>query len=119
MDYTNAKLLIDKSARNIINNIVKSKFKDIEKIDNDIRVIIDLDIVLSEIKNNIITIIDYIIDRFKIIDRDELMRLFISQLFNNDTRHCVLTISKFLPSSYFTKATNSENLLKKIGRAHV
>lgn len=114
MDYTNAKLLINKSVRNIIYNIVKSKFKDIERIDNDIRIVIDLDIIFSEIKNNIITIIDFIIDRFKIIDRDELMRIFIIHLFSEDTKNCVFKISKFLPKSYFDNASNADDLLNLV-----
>jgi hypothetical protein len=114
MDYNEARILLNKSIGNIIYNIVKSKFKDIEKIDNDIRVIIDLEIVFGEIKNNIITIIDYIIDRFKIVDRDELMRIFIMHLFNDETKNCVLKISKFIPNTFFTKATNSEELLKLV-----
>lgn len=69
MDYFSAKILINKSVGNIINNIINDKFKDIEKIDEDIRLIIDLEIVLAEIKNNLITIIDFLIDRFKITNR--------------------------------------------------
>lgn len=112
MDYPNAKILINKSIGNIVNNIVSDKFKDIEKIDNDIRLIIDLEIVLAEIKNNLITIIDFLIDRFKITDRDELMKIFIIHLFSEQTKNCVLKISKFLPTTYFSESKNADDLIK-------
>lgn len=112
MDYPNAKILINKSVGNIVNNIVSDKFKDIEKIDDDIRLIIDLEIVLAEIKNNLITIIDFLIDRFKIIDRDELMKIFIIHLFSEQTKNCVLKISKFLPTTYFSESKNADDLIK-------
>ncbi len=112
MDYSNAKNLINQSVGNFINNIISNKFKDIEKINDDIRLIIDLEIVLVEIKNNLIIIIDLLIDRFKIIDRDELMKLFILHLFSDQTKSCVLKISKFLPITYFSESKNAKDLLR-------
>lgn len=112
MDYSSAKILINKSVGNIIKNIINDKFKDIEKINDDIRLIIDLEIVLAEIKNNLITIIDFLIDRFKIIDRDELMKTIIIHLFSEQTKNCVLKISKFLPVTYFSQSKNASDLIK-------
>jgi hypothetical protein len=112
MDYSNAKILINKSVGNLIRNIINTNFKDIEKIDGDIRLIIDLEIILFEIKNNLITIIDFLIDKFKIIDRDELMRIFIIHLFSEQTKKCVLKISKFVPIAYFSESKNANDLIK-------
>jgi hypothetical protein len=112
MEYDIAKTLIETSVGNIINKIVNSNFTDIEKINGEVRLIIDMEIVLSEIKNNTMTIIDFIIDRFKIIDRDELIKTFITHLFSVQTKNCILQISKFLPGSYFKDSKNPNDLLK-------
>ena len=112
MDYSSAKILINKSVGKIIDNIINNNFKDIEKIDDNIRLIINLEIVLFEIKNNLIIIIDFLSDRFKIIDRDEIMRIFLTHLFSEETKKCVLKIDKFLPVTYFNQSINTSDLTK-------
>ncbi len=65
-----------------------------------------------------INIIDFLIDRFKIIDRDELMKTFIIHLFSDQTKNCVLKISKILPTTYFSQSKDA-NALVKIARNYL
>jgi hypothetical protein len=65
MDDKTAKQLLFKSTNHIFKKIVIKNFKSFEIIENEVRIIIDLNIIYYQIKNSFGKIIDYVSDRFK------------------------------------------------------
>jgi hypothetical protein len=93
----------------ILTLIINKHFRKIEKLKNEFRFVIDLEIVYSEIKNEFLTIIDFLADRFRIIDRRILERELVIRLYSDNVRKCLLSINKILPSTFFkTKYIENE-----------
>ena len=98
MDDKTVKLLIYKSAYPPLKKIVSKNIKNSEQIENETRIIIDLNIVYYEIRNSIELILDYLVDRFKILDKDTLTKNIIIHIYNYKVKACILKINKILPS---------------------
>lgn len=95
--------LINKSINPILKKIVIKNFKSYEPIENEIRILIDLNIVYIEIKNSLEKIIDHIVDRFKIIDKDTLTKNLIIHIYSSKVRECILKINKILLNENINK----------------
>ncbi len=108
MDDKTVKSLIYKSAYPPLKKIVSKNIKNYEQIENEIRIIIDLNIVYSEIKNYIETIIDYLVDRFKILDKDTLTKNLVIHIYNTEIKECILKINKILPNEILNEVEAEE-----------
>jgi hypothetical protein len=103
MNLDTTKVLIKQSVTNIIIDIVNKYLTATEQIATDTRLIIDLSIVYSEIKNKIGVIIDILADRFRLSAKDELMKLLINNILSNDVSNCILKINKIMPNTNIKK----------------
>ena len=90
------KQLLHKSTNHVLRKILLKNFKGYEIIEKETRIIIDLNIIYFEIKNSLSKIIDYIADRFKIIDKDALTKNFVIHIYSSGVRECILKINKIL-----------------------
>ena len=89
--------LIDESVGSIIKDILLKQYKSYEKINNnETRIIIDLYIVYIDIKNNLNLIIDRLVDKFKIINRDSMFKLLVNHIYDDETRKQILKINKLI-----------------------
>ncbi len=112
MDDKTAKQLLTKSTNHILKKIVIKNLKSSEIIENEIRIIIDLNIIYYEIKNSLGKIIDYIADRFKIIDKDTLTKNLVIHIYSSKVRECILKINKILPNENKVKSESNDNYVK-------
>ena len=103
MDDKTVKLLIYKSAFPPLKYIVSKNIKNSEQLDNETRIIIDLNIVYYEIRNSIELILDYLVDRFKILDKDTLTKNIIIHIYNYKVKECILKINKIIPTENLSK----------------
>ena len=103
MNLDTTKVLIKQSVTNIIIDIVNKYLTATEQIATDTRLIIDLSIVYSEIKNKIGVIIDILADRFRLSAKDELMKLLINNILSDDVSNCILKINKIMPNTNIKK----------------
>ena len=99
MNLDTAKVLIKQSITPIITDIVNKYLTATEQIATETRLIIDLSIVYSEIKNKIGLIIDILADRFRLSAKDELIKLLINNILSNDVSECILKINKIIPNT--------------------
>ena len=109
MDDKTVKSLIYKSAYPSLKKIVSNNIKTFEQIKNETQIgnepqignetqiIIDLNIVYSEIKNSMESIVNYLVDRFKILDKDTLIKNLVVHIYNIDVKECILKINKIIP----------------------
>ena len=109
MDDKTAKQLLFKSTNHIFKKIVIKNFKSFEIIENEVRIIIDLNIIYYQIKNSFGKIIDYVSDRFKIIDKDELTKILILHIYSSRVKECILKINKILSSESNIKEESKSN----------
>ena len=103
MNLDTTKVLIKQSVTTIIIDIVNKYLTATEQIATDTRLIIDLSIVYSEIKNKIGVIIDILADRFRLSAKDELMKLLINNILSDDVSNCILKINKIMPNTNIKK----------------
>jgi hypothetical protein len=109
MDRKIAKQLIHKSTNHVLKKIVLKNFKSYEIIENETRLIIDLNIIYFELKNSLGKIIDNIADRFKIIDKDTLTKNLVIHIYSSNIRECILKINKILSN----ETTAKEEVVKE------
>jgi hypothetical protein len=107
MDDQTVKSLIYKSAYPPFKKII-SKNLNLEQIENEIRLIIDLHIVYREIIKSLDSIIDYLVDRFKILDKDTLTKNLIIHIFSKEVRECILKINKIIPNENLEELESEE-----------
>jgi len=89
--------LIDESLGTLIKDIILKNYNSYEKINNnETRIIIDLYIVYIEIKNNLNLIIDRLIDKFKIVNRDAMFRLLVNHIYDDDTKENIMKTNKIV-----------------------
>ena len=89
--------LIDESLGTLLKDIIGKHYNSYEKINNnEIRIIIDLRIVYIEIKNNLNLIIDRLVDKFKIVNRDAMFKLFVNHIYDDDTKENIMKINKIV-----------------------
>jgi hypothetical protein len=103
MDQIKAKQLLYKSTNHVLKKIVLKNFKSYEIIENETRLIIDLNIIYFELKNSLGKIIDNIADRFKIIDKDALTKNLVIHIYSSNIRECILKINKILSNETTAK----------------
>ena len=103
MNLDTGKALIKQSVTTIIIDIVNKYLTATEIIATDTRIIIDLSIVYSEIKNKIGIIIDILADRFRLSGKDELIKLLINHILSNNVSDCILKINKIIPNTNIKK----------------
>ncbi len=108
MDEKTVKSLIYKSAHPPLKKIVSKNLKNSEQIENETRIIIDLNIVYSEIKNSIESIVDYLVDRFKILDKDKLTKNLVIHIYSDSVKECILKINKIVSDSDFKDVADDE-----------
>ena len=87
----------------IIYPLVNKHLEEIETLDNEYRIKIDLNNLYSDIRSKIVPITEILLDKFKIVDRDDLARDIILTFFNNQTKNCVLKLNKFIPKTLNNK----------------
>lgn len=109
MDQIKAKQLLYKSTNHVLKKIVLKNFKSYEIIENETRLIIDLNIIYFELKNSLGKIIDNIADRFKIIDKDALTKNLVIHIYSSNVRECILKINKILSN----ETTVKEEVIKE------
>jgi hypothetical protein len=105
--------LIDESLGTLLKDILYKQYNSYEKINNnEIRIIIDLYIVYIDIKNNLNLIIDRLVDKFKIVNRDSMFKLLVNHIYDDDTKEQILKINKLI---------NNKNLksAEEYKKAHV
>lgn len=114
MDDKTVKSLIYKSAYPSLKKIVSNNIKTFEQIKNEtqigneIQIIIDLNIVYSEIKNSMESIVNYLVDRFKILDKDTLIKNLVVHIYNIDVKECILKINKIIPNETLNELNSEE-----------
>jgi hypothetical protein len=108
MDDKTIKSLINKSAYQPFKKIILKNLKNSEQIENEIRLIIDLNIVYYEIKISLESIIDYLVDRFKILDKDTLTLKLILHIYSKEVRECILKINKIIPNENLEELESEE-----------
>lgn len=120
MDDKTVKSLIYKSAYPSLKKIVSNNIKTFEQIKNETQIgnepqignetqiIIDLNIVYSEIKNSMESIVNYLVDRFKILDKDTLIKNLVVHIYNIDVKECILKINKIIPNETLNELNSEE-----------
>ncbi len=105
--------LIDESVGSLIKDILFKQYGSYEKINNsETRIIIDLYIVYIDIKNNLNLIIDRLVDKFKIINRDSMFKLLVNHIYDDETKEQILKINKLVINKNF-------KLAEEYKKAHV
>lgn len=94
--------LIDESLGSLLKDILSKHYNSYEKINNtESRIIIDSYIVYIEIKNNLNLIIDRLIDKFKIVNRDTMFKLLVNHMYDDETKENIMKINKIIPTQNF------------------
>ncbi len=97
--------LIDESLGNLLKDILYKQYNSYEKINNsETRIIIDLYIVYIDIKNNLNLIIERLVDKFKIINRDSMFKLLVNHIYDDETKERILTINKLISNKVLKSA---------------
>lgn len=92
--------MIEESVGTIIKDILLKQYGTYEKINKDeTRIIIDLYIVYIDIKNSLNLIIDRLVDKFKIIDRDSMFKLLVNHIYNDETKENIMRINKIITTA--------------------
>lgn len=105
--------LIDESVGSLIKDILFKQYGSYEKINNsETRIIIDLYIVYIDIKNNLNLIIDRLVDKFKIVNRDSMFKLLVNHIYDDETKEQILKINKLVFNKNF-------KLAEEYKKAHV
>jgi len=115
MDHKTAKQLLHKSVNHIFKKIILKNYKGFETIDKEKRILIDLNNIYREIKNNLDSIIDNIADRFIIIKKDILLKKLVLNIYSDNVRKCILKINKIITKAEIkaeTKAETDNNNMK-------
>jgi hypothetical protein len=91
--------LIDESIGVLIKDILSKHYSSYEKINNnETRIIIDTYIIYIDLKNNLNLLIDRLVDKFKITNRDNMFKLMVNHIYNEDTKEDIMRINKIIPS---------------------
>ena len=94
--------LIDEGLGTLVKDILLKHYDSYEKINNtESRIIIDLYIVYIEIKNNLNLINDRLVDKFKIINKDNMFKLLVNHIYDDETRENIMRINKIIPNQNF------------------
>ena len=101
MDHKTAKQLLHKSVNHILKKIILKNYKGYETIDKEKRILIDLSNVYREIKNYLDQIIDNIADRFRIINKDVLLKKLVINIYSKNVKECILKINKAILRSLY------------------
>ena len=103
--------LIDESVGVLLKDIVSKHYSSFEKINNnETRIIIDTYIIYIDIKNNLNLIIDRLVDKFKIINRDAMFTLMVNHIYNDETKGNIMKINKIIQSSNLKSNEQYKNL---------
>ena len=87
--------LIDESVGTLLKEIITKNYVSNEKINNgETRIIIDLYIIYIEIKNNLNLLIDRLVDKFKILNKDSMFKLLVNHIYDEETKEAVIKINK-------------------------
>jgi hypothetical protein len=91
---------IDVTVGNYIKDIITKHYNSYEKLANgDVRILLNLEIVYLDIKNNLPIIIDRLADKFKIADKDAMFKLFINNIYSADVKEAFLETNKIIPGN--------------------
>ena len=92
--------LIDESVGVLIKDILLKHYISYEKINsNETRIIIDTYIIYIDLKNNLNLIIDRLVDKFKITNRDNMFKLMVNHIYNEETKENIMKVNKIIQSS--------------------
>lgn len=108
MDHKTAKQLLHKSVNHIFKKIILKNYKGFETIDKEKRILIDLNNIYREIKNNLDSIIDNIADRFIIIKKDILLKKLVLNIYSDNIKKCILKINKIITKAEIKAETKAE-----------
>ena len=102
--------LIDDSVGILLKDILSKHYVSYEEINNnDTRIIIDTYIIYIEIKNNLNLIIDRLVDKFKITNKDNMFKLMVNHIYDNETKEDIMKINKIIPSSNLQSNVDYKN----------
>lgn len=100
MDNKQIYKLIEESVGGIIKEIISKHYNSYEKINlTETRIIIDMYIIYIELKNNLNLIIDRLVDKFKITNKDSLFKLLVNYIYDEDTKTNIMSINKIVENS--------------------
>ena len=103
--------LIDESVGILLKDILSKHYISYEQINNsETRIIIDTYIIYIEIKNNLNLIIDRLVDKFKIVNRDSIFKLMVNHIYNDETKESIIKINKIIQNSYLKSNEQYKNL---------
>ena len=89
--------IINESIGSLVKEIVIKHYNSFEKINTyEIRIIIDLSIVYIELKNNLNIIVDRLVDKFKIIDKDKTFKFLVNHIYSDNIKQKILLINKII-----------------------
>jgi hypothetical protein len=103
--------LIDESVGVLLKDILSKHYNSFEKINNnETRIIIDTYIIYIDIKNNLNLIIDRLVDKFKITNRDNIFKLMVNHMYNDETKENIMRVNKIIKSSNLKLNEQYKNL---------
>ena len=106
--------LIDESVGVLIKDILLKHYNSYEKINNnETRIIIDTYIIYIDIKNNLNLIIDRLVDKFKITNKDALFKLMVNHIYSDETKENIMKVDKIISSSNLKTNEQYKNIYIK------
>ncbi len=100
--------LIDESIGLLLKDIIVKHYDSFEKINStETRIIIDLNIIYIEVKNNLNLMIDRLVAKFKITEKDIMFKLLVNHIYDIDTRNKIMSVNKIILNSKMVQTKDS------------
>ncbi len=100
--------LIDESIGLLLKDIIGKHYDSFEKINlTESRIIIDLNIIYIEVKNNLNLMIDRLVAKFKITEKDIMFKLLVNHIYDTDTKNKIISVNKIVENSKMAQTKDS------------
>ncbi len=100
--------LIDESIGLLLKDIIGKHYDSFEKINStETRIIIDLNIIYIEVKNSLNLMIDRLVAKFKITEKDIMFKLLVNHIYDTDTRNKIMSVNKIILNSKMIQTKDS------------